>query len=1147
MEFFMSSSDKSLGKLAVKLGLITENQLQECLQIQEQKQKSDQDMPGLLDILVERQYLTQIQKEKLIEDWKKKNQQLNKPADQMKEDENKQHIICQSCGAHFRLDIHKLPKNFKCGQCGASLQIPQTQKRLRDKVSKTLSFLGVSSHRKKVIVPGYKLQDKIREDATGILYKAISEETNKTVLIKIFNEETRNDTAFMPVLQNTIQKSLSLDIPYLSRNLQFGSHEKSVFVVSEYVEGPTLAELLQRNSEISVEKAFKIIIRVAKILKQTAASGIMHGDLTPHHIIIAPNGKVVVTQFGIPAKAVRNVFFIVEKDGIAPLYLAPEHVSGNEPPDYHSDIYSLGTILYHILAGRPPLEGNTPFALLTIMSENIPLPSLHLYNPNIPDEICQIVEKMMAFERKERYSSYEDLIEDLQNPSNVHRHKSNTSEKMDEHSDNIAPVHIQKIEDDEETPEAKLAEEATDSPPSENIISSSNKRPLSDSTATQVSPSTDIAPQKNEIQPATRKVPGRPDRAERPIVRGNKYQKNIWMRWALGSLILIVVGWGIWTLVEKQMIYTSSSQDYDALCQDYRNMNDPNHRPALKYKIKEYIAKYKDVTLPKYKNNRTNIDEAKIMLNTLNDLDLKVWQFYVDERTQQITDLLAKKKFCSALTLLEVPLDIPAEMMESIHNLRPRIIEEATAHTELVINECKTSLEKKEAVGISERLNELLQNCTQDGKAPADLEKIVAQIQQTIQETKQPIEECLKLLAEEKHRASQKILDNYFATVKQMTARCQYRQAKEYLNRYLDDSQLIPEHQQQLVWRSLETEQLGLAKDFLIKYLPTILRSIKTKIMYRKQYKEIRRIDYYDVILEPDIQVKWQDFPKDQLAVFIQCVLNNRQSTVAERYAYSILYAEIGNYNLAYQLLTNLPKTPEVTNYIAYLENLLTKNSTEYLNLIQNDLKANKAQTAMEHALWAQENCFLPGQWENPNFSKYQEFFLAWFRNLVNDANTKELFFDFSQTSQLSKYENTQNKFSVQAGQLEFMRGNLFIPLSNVQCVAGLACMHNLEDEILISLRQNNQPSYSLKLRGDGNLYYNVLATGVIKNEELALLQDWCMFCLIITKTNVSWYVNGKLSYSIVLPNNTRCDSVQIQVKAAKEAVSFDNLYFVFQ
>lgn len=1139
------SSDKLLGRFAAKLGLITEAQLYECLQIQEQRKILGESIPNILDLLIEHEYLTEPQKEKLIEDWQKKNQQVDQQIQQMKEDESKQHIICQSCGAHFRLDMHKIPKNFKCGQCGTPLKLPQTS--LRARVGQTLSFLGVRPSRKKIMVPGYQLKDKISEDATGTVYRAISEETNDTVVIKLFNEETRTDAAFMVVLQNTVQKSLSLDIPNLARNLQFGIHEKSVFVVSEYIEGKTITELLKRHSEIPFKKAVKLILRAASTLNKAHKRGMFHGDISPDNIILSPNGKVVITQFGIPNKVVRNVLSVVEKVGIAPLYLAPEHVSGQEAPDYLSDIYSLGVVLYHMLAGRPPLEGNTPFALMTIMSEKLPLPSLHLYNTNVPDEICELVEKMMALDRKERYQSYEALIEDLQDPFHGTAKEEALIVQEPESASSRTVRGKERVEDEEDIPEAQLVEEATEAPDRHAASVFETKAKLSDSTATQVSPPTDIGSQKisteSEVQSTPRKETR--DRAERPILRGRNYQQTHWVRWTIVLSILVLIGWGIWSLIQLQIMYKRAGDEYYTLSQLYNdNRDDHSRRTYLLRLLNDYISKYADQDLPLYKEGRTYVDEARNMAAKVVELQTAYWENQASELRRCILEKADQKKFYASLDLFEQPTEIPAEITDvALANLKPQVIEQAKQHAISKREEWQEILQRGEISNVAQQMDEFLANYTQDNKTKPELEECVVDIQQHIQKNRGIIAAYLAKAEEEKRKNSKLLLKNYLAEVRQISNQGNYPHAVEHLHNLLVlTKELLEEDRKALLLRKYQMEQVANAKNLLVKHLNTIPRNTRIKIAYRKQYREVRRVDYQVIVLDGDFQVRWADFPKDQLAVFIQYILANKTSTTtADRLAYAMMCYEIRNYTLAYQIFKTIPKEKEAVEFLTYFEQDRESETAIHWEEIQQDLANNKQQEAMQNALWVRENCFLPGQWDNPYHSQYQELFLTSFRKIFGDG--KELFLDFSQSNQVSKYENTQSKFAVQAGQLEFIRGSLTIPITNPRFVGGLLRMPNIDDEVQIFFLQDNRQIYSIKLRGDGNVYYNVFASGVIKNDEFPLLQDWCMFGLGLTQTHIVWYVNYQNRYTLPIPTHIRCDAIQIQAKSLRDRIFFDNLF----
>ncbi len=1102
------SSDKLLGNLAAKFEWITPEQLQECLSIQEKASRKGSPAPSLLDLLIEREYLTKSQKQMLLDEWKKKSERMDSQIQEWKDDEEKQHIICQSCGAHFRLDLHKVPKNFKCGQCGTVLKIPRPASKFSEKMGKTLAFLSMSKY-KKIQIPGYSVVDQIREDATGTLYKGVEEQENTFVWIKAFNQETCSDLAFINNVEALVKKTIPLNIPNISRNLECITLANHIYVVSEFIEGETLQELFQRQVEISCDKALKIGIRVAKILQAAKKAGVFHGDLNPHTIMVSKAGKVVLTQF-FPSKVVRNVFHIVEKEGIAPLYLAPEYISGKEPPDYRSDIYALGAILYHALAGRPPLEGNTPLALLTIQSEKAQVPPLHLYNSSVSDEICKIIEKMMSMDLSTRYQNYEELIEDLQYPNQFGLHKNVITPE-----DEDAAVPAVAISEDEEAAQEKQSTTSTQA----------KSEPTSDS---------DV-----EEPVFTRTKPLRPQR-QQPL--HNTYQRSAWGRWILFLIILACIVWPIWNLIHKQILLNKAGREYQALHQLFQDAADEQHRWAeLEAKLSEFVLKYKDADLPPYKENRTYLKEVKVLLEKLGQIQDQRWRAQIQNQVEAIEKLLQEQKFYAALELASQHApEIPETFIQSLNNARAQVIQKAQETIDILRRDCEIAIKSKYFENMQNRIRTTLENCTKDGQAPEEFVAMVQGLQDDAKILDQAVAAYEKYVTEEKSSASRRTLNQIFAEAQKKTAQYDYPKALEYLNTQLNAQTLTPSHKKELESRIQQIENLLQAKLILVKYLERPSSTIK--ISYRRQLRDLKRVDRFHIVIAPDVEITWADFPKDQLIYLI--TLAAKKSDLKERFYLSMLCFELQDYPLAYRLCKeSSAQTKEGTEYLAYLEDFLTKTSKAKLDLIETAMQQNRREEVIQNALWIQEEYMFPEQWENPYTVKLSSVFDQAFNQWYGQGTEKTTFWDFSSEDQCKASDYPQAKFAIRHGYLEFTRGKILLPLPNASAIAGLAKL-NTEDNLQIQFMQANRPLYAMQIRGNGNLAYNVYSMNLMKNDKIPELAGWISFGMLIQKSTAAWYINQKIMFTTQLSEASYGDSIQIQVTNVKDRLLLDNLYF---
>ena len=404
------------GEIAAEMGIITREQLEECLELQKRLQtdKSAQGVSKLIgEILFSKGYITEKQIKVVLKDQKKELPQ---------EKENPKLATCKHCGAKFNIKLLAGGRKLKCGKCGKTLEATKKQNKNKNKLTLSLNQL-MRSRRKKISIPGYTILQVLGEDSTGMTYKACyTLDKNQEVVIKLYNKETCEDKEFMAKLELAVKRASTLQIPNIRKNYGISrSKDKKgaplIYIVSEYIKGESIGQLLEKGTEVSVKKALTIITRLAKILKYAYQEGVLHGDIAPHNVIISKEGKVILTNLGVPNKVIKNIFKVVEQQGATSLYLAPEMLSENQPIDHRSDIYSLGVLFYQLLAKNPPFVGNSPFEILNRVTEEVPLPPLQVFNSDVPESISRIVEKMLEIDPNNRYDNYATLIHDLQHPT----------------------------------------------------------------------------------------------------------------------------------------------------------------------------------------------------------------------------------------------------------------------------------------------------------------------------------------------------------------------------------------------------------------------------------------------------------------------------------------------------------------------------------------------------------------------------------------------------------------------------------------------------------------------------------------------------------------------------------------------------------
>jgi serine/threonine-protein kinase len=183
----------------------------------------------------------------------------------------------------------------------------------------------------------------------------------------------------------------------------------------EYIEGETLRELLRREKRLPTARAIDITEQIAEAMAYAHSEGVYHRDLKPENILVTSEGRVVVTDFGIALmEGARRLTWRWLTSAVGtPDYMAPEQIQGKRG-DARTDIYAIGVILYEMLAGRVPWEGDNP---LSVMSQHLsaPVPPLHQINPDVLAPLEAIVRRGLRKNPDERYPDAGALLADLKN------------------------------------------------------------------------------------------------------------------------------------------------------------------------------------------------------------------------------------------------------------------------------------------------------------------------------------------------------------------------------------------------------------------------------------------------------------------------------------------------------------------------------------------------------------------------------------------------------------------------------------------------------------------------------------------------------------------------------------------------------------
>lgn len=248
----------------------------------------------------------------------------------------------------------------------------------------------------------YRIEGRLGSGGMAEVYRAHDLTLERTVAIKLLRDDFSQDPTFRERFRQEAKAAANLSHPNIVTIYDFGFDEKQIFIVMEYVPGTDLKTILESRGKLNVDEALPLIIQACAGVGYAHRAGLVHCDIKPHNMIVTPDQRLKVTDFGIaralasiPAQEVNNVVWG------SPQYFSPEQASGH-PPSPASDVYGLGVVLYEMLTGRLPFIANTAAELSHMHRSVSPTPPSQL-NPLIPPVLEQACLKVLSKEPSSRY------------------------------------------------------------------------------------------------------------------------------------------------------------------------------------------------------------------------------------------------------------------------------------------------------------------------------------------------------------------------------------------------------------------------------------------------------------------------------------------------------------------------------------------------------------------------------------------------------------------------------------------------------------------------------------------------------------------------------------------------------------------------
>lgn len=240
-----------------------------------------------------------------------------------------------------------------------------------------------------------------------------SDASGRRVVLKCPHEGIIGDTATFDRFRRELEIARKLDHPGIQRSYDLQEHRSRPYLVMEYVEGETLRAILHRERRLPTARAIDLTEQLADAMAYAHSQGIFHRDLKPENVLVTADNRLVVTDFGIALMTgARRLTYRWFTSAVGtPDYMAPEQIQGKRG-DARTDVYAIGVMLYEMLAGRVPWEGDNP---LSVMSQHLsaPVPALHSINPAVLAPLEAVVRKCLRKRPEERYQHAGELLYDL--------------------------------------------------------------------------------------------------------------------------------------------------------------------------------------------------------------------------------------------------------------------------------------------------------------------------------------------------------------------------------------------------------------------------------------------------------------------------------------------------------------------------------------------------------------------------------------------------------------------------------------------------------------------------------------------------------------------------------------------------------------